>query len=173
MAAPQPILGGVSAVVVDAIVRDRRGNPVTDLTKADFELFEDGVRQEIAELTVVGAGNPSARSMDDRSVPAAGGTARPRSTPAFTAIVFDRLAPEVRDQAARAAHALVDTLREDDFAGVFLIDHSLRILQTYTTDRAALRRALDVVAGRRCRGCHADAADEPHAPGAGDGRLLR
>jgi hypothetical protein len=39
---------------VDVVVRDRKGNPVTDLRKDDFELFERGVRQDIADLTTAG-----------------------------------------------------------------------------------------------------------------------
>ena len=34
---------GVTAVLVDVVVRDRRGQPVRDLTAADFEVLEDGV----------------------------------------------------------------------------------------------------------------------------------
>ena len=34
----------VTAIVVDVIVRDRDGNPVTGLTANDFELIEDKVR---------------------------------------------------------------------------------------------------------------------------------
>ena len=32
-------------VEVDAVVTDERGNPVKDLTQADFEVYEDGKRQ--------------------------------------------------------------------------------------------------------------------------------
>src|SRR5690242_2187340 len=35
---------------VDVVVRDRAGRPVTGLTKDDFELFENGVRQTITNL---------------------------------------------------------------------------------------------------------------------------
>jgi len=39
----------VSTRLVDvaAVVLDKRGNPVTDLKKEDFEVFEDGKRQRI------------------------------------------------------------------------------------------------------------------------------
>ena len=38
---------GVDLVPIDVSVIDRKGRPVTDLTQADFEIFEDGVRQDI------------------------------------------------------------------------------------------------------------------------------
>jgi hypothetical protein len=38
---------GIELIEVDAIVTDRDGNPVRDLTAADFEIFEDGRPQAI------------------------------------------------------------------------------------------------------------------------------
>jgi len=43
----------VNYVEVDAFVTDAAGNPVTSLTKDDFELFEDGKRQEVANFSLV------------------------------------------------------------------------------------------------------------------------
>jgi hypothetical protein len=34
---PRPFETGTTAVVIDVVVRDARGRPVTDLTPADFE----------------------------------------------------------------------------------------------------------------------------------------
>lgn len=42
---------GVTMVPVPVRVADRQGNPVTDLSAADFEVFENGVPQEIAQLS--------------------------------------------------------------------------------------------------------------------------
>jgi VWFA-related protein len=42
---------GAAAVVVDANVRDRNGRPVTKLDLSDFELFDNGVRQKVHELS--------------------------------------------------------------------------------------------------------------------------
>jgi uncharacterized protein (TIGR03435 family) len=44
---------GVRWVDVDAVVRDRRGNFITGLTKDDFEVFEDGKLQTLDKLTFV------------------------------------------------------------------------------------------------------------------------
>src|SRR5204862_6970879 len=35
---------------VDVVVRDRHGNPVVGLTKADFEIFENGVPQPVTNF---------------------------------------------------------------------------------------------------------------------------
>jgi len=44
---PPVFRAGVNAVRVDVIVTDKNGNPVGDLTQADFEVQEDGKPQEI------------------------------------------------------------------------------------------------------------------------------
>src|SRR3954454_8501941 len=46
----------VDLVTNDIIVRDEKGNFVPDLKKEDFEIFEDGVKQDIASMTVVTGG---------------------------------------------------------------------------------------------------------------------
>src|SRR5262249_54044790 len=44
---PPSFRSGVALVLVDAVVRDRNGALVTGLTADDFDLFEDGARQQI------------------------------------------------------------------------------------------------------------------------------
>ena len=44
---------GVEYVEVDAVVTDPQGNVVADLTKDDFEIFEDGVRQLVTTFSAV------------------------------------------------------------------------------------------------------------------------
>jgi hypothetical protein len=36
-----------AAILVDVVVRDKKGAPILGLTAADFDLFEDGVRQKL------------------------------------------------------------------------------------------------------------------------------
>jgi VWFA-related protein len=42
----------VDLVTTDVIPRDEEGNFISDLTKDDFEIYEDGVKQEIISMTV-------------------------------------------------------------------------------------------------------------------------
>ncbi|MGE0042608.1 MAG: VWA domain-containing protein [Vicinamibacterales bacterium] len=50
----QPVFrGGVNFVRVDVIVTDKQGNPVTDLTPADFEVLEDGKPQSVETFRLV------------------------------------------------------------------------------------------------------------------------
>src|SRR5687768_5085839 len=51
---PQPTFrAGINYVAVDVIVKDRRDNPVIDLRKEEFEVFEDGRPQPIEEFRLV------------------------------------------------------------------------------------------------------------------------
>ena len=49
----------IDAVTMDVIVKDENGRFISDLTKDDFEVFEDGVKQDLASLTVVSGGRVS------------------------------------------------------------------------------------------------------------------
>src|SRR5688572_12723836 len=46
----------VRVIDIDVVVTDRKGNPITGLTREDFELFEDGKRVEIAYFSSVVGG---------------------------------------------------------------------------------------------------------------------
>ncbi len=57
---PPPVFrGGVNFVRVDVIVTDRQGNTVTDLTRDDFEISEDGKPQTVELFRLINTdGNP-------------------------------------------------------------------------------------------------------------------
>src|SRR5437867_1139147 len=46
----------VDLVTTDVLVRDEKGNFIPDLRKEDFEVYEDGVLQDISSMTVVHGG---------------------------------------------------------------------------------------------------------------------
>ena len=152
-----PVKTITTGVVVDVTVVDNNGNPVLDLAPEDFELSEGGVRQQIVSATLVKGGivTPLKTTAAVESQPAdrpaplgtqATGTPRPAVAPNVTAILFDRLSPESRALARRAALAYVATLTPPhDYAGVFLADLSLRTFQPFTNEREKLARGIDVV----------------------------
>lgn len=57
---PQPVFrAGVNFVRVDVIVNDNKGEPVTNLTQADFEVLEDGKPQTVEQFRLIRVdGNP-------------------------------------------------------------------------------------------------------------------
>src|SRR5262245_52918112 len=46
----------VDLVTNDVVVRDEKGNFVPDLKKDEFEIYEDGVKQDVVQMTVVTGG---------------------------------------------------------------------------------------------------------------------
>ena len=54
--ATQPFRISIDLVTNDIIVRDEKGNFVPDLKKDEFEIWEDGVKQDITSMTVVTGG---------------------------------------------------------------------------------------------------------------------
>lgn len=51
--APPTFAADVEQVTVDAVVTDKKGNPITDLTPADFTVLEDGKPQSIANFEAI------------------------------------------------------------------------------------------------------------------------
>ena len=140
-----------AAVVVDVIVRDKKGHPVVDLTKDDFEVFENGTVQTLLdfERAVPGASAPqvaAASSTPARSAVAGVGAAdaeAPLKEQAVTAIVFDWLTDQSRYEAWKAASMLLDQMDANDYVAVFVIDQALRRLVPYTRDTRVLKAAFD------------------------------
>lgn len=147
---------GSSEVLLDAVVRDKRGRPVRDLTASDFEVYEDGVPQRISSFRLVtkGAGGvgDAARGGGPSAPGRAGGTrpgAAGEASFSAVAIVFDRLSTGARARAREAALSyLAADASADEFVGVFAVDQSLRVLQAFTNDRGLARRAVEASASQ-------------------------
>src|SRR5262249_44146603 len=43
----------VNEVVLDVVVRDKKGHAIKDLKSSDFEVYEDGLRQDISSFRLV------------------------------------------------------------------------------------------------------------------------
>jgi len=52
----QVIRTGVELITTDAIVRDSRGQFIADLKKEEFEIYEDGVKQQLVSFTLTHGG---------------------------------------------------------------------------------------------------------------------
>jgi len=150
----QKVVVGSSEVLFDVVVRDKRGRAVTDLSPADFEVYEDGVRQQLNSFRLVSrepAGGDAAGRTAGGAEPAkdeGAAAVRPKVAGAddatrlsAVAIVFDRLTPDARARARQAALAYVGA--KEDLVGVFLTDLSLVTLQPFTDDMNLVRQAIE------------------------------
>ncbi|HTV00744.1 MAG TPA: VWA domain-containing protein [Luteitalea sp.] len=168
-AAPRRATGGdsagVTAVVVDLVVRDRKGLPVTNLTADDFEVLEDGVPQPVGSFRLPMAqaipASPSAGPTRQQAGPAV--PTRPAAPPppanaaapnaraasSVVALVFDRLSPDSRRFTTQAADRYIGKGAESDHVvGLFAADWGLEIVQPFTRDAALLRKAMATIATR-------------------------
>jgi VWFA-related protein len=122
---PEPKISVQSNIVtVSAIVRDKHGQIISDLTKNDFTLDEDGRPQSITYF------------------------ARQNDLPLAVGLLVDTSMSQRRvlDQERTASSTFVDhTLREEKKDQAFLIhfDREVELLEDFTSSRKKLEAALD------------------------------
>ena len=123
--APQVFRAEVGIVRVEVLVT-RGGSPVRGLAAADFELRDDGLLQDLEPILE-------------------------EQTPVEAVLVLDAsgsVSGPKLDSLQAAAGAFLDGLRSGEHAAVLAFNHEVQLLQTLTTDLAAVRRALDRVSPR-------------------------
>lgn len=144
-------------VVIDLVAVDREGRFIADLRPDEIEVKEDGKRQAVQLLRLVGSPAPAsavpsagaradqatARAADTSTAPA--GTAD--TPPRRLAIVVDTLSLSI-DAVPRVRQALLDAL--DDLPDglpvlVATIGPALQVVHPFTTDKAVLRRAVSAL----------------------------
>ncbi len=152
----------VSVVNVDVYVTDRQGNPVTGLTRDDFELLVDGRPEAITNFFAVAgpaAAASSAASEPPAPTPAPGETPTapveakaapltdetPESQRLWMVIYVDNsnLDPLNRNRVFRQLRAFLhDTVDATDEVMVVSYDRPLRVRQPFTSDPQAVTRTL-------------------------------
>ena len=139
-----------SGVVVDVVVRDKQGRPVTNLAATDFEILEDSVRQSRRVRAVLRRRRAQERRRGRRRGWSRRGKAgsRPRLAegPQIIALAWDRLEPEGSAIAYKAARRLIETKAPGELVGVFVTDRTLRTIAPYTTDAGRLTTAVEQLA---------------------------
>ncbi|MBI1941922.1 MAG: VWA domain-containing protein [Acidobacteria bacterium] len=127
-------------VLLDMVVRDKKGRPITDLEPREVVVLEDGQKREIiafryvdGNVTPLPAGGTAAESIPD-----------PLRHINLVTLVFERLGTEGRILARQAAlDFLGGEVPENVWVSVFTIDQRLYALQKFTKDRDLLRQAVD------------------------------
>jgi len=102
----------VPLVTVDVTVQDAAGNLITDLPREDFEVYEDGIRQDIRYFL-------------------------PVSAPESILLLFDR-SGSTQDKwplMQRAVAEFVTRLRSQDQIAIATFDYDFQVQQQWTRDR--------------------------------------
>ncbi len=132
------IKAGTDEVLLDVVVRDKKGKPVKDLQPGDFEVTDNGQRQKILSMRLV-------EGVDGGAKANAGGTALdPLRQIRLVSLVFDKLGLEARRVSRTAAlDILKQDLGQNVYYSVWVIDQRLSAVQQFTNDRELLRKAIE------------------------------
>jgi VWFA-related protein len=130
-------------VPVRVIVRDADGRPVRNLTKGDFQIFDDGKPQVITQFSAEREAPASVPSAPKPENEAGAPTAAPAIADRFVALYFDDLVmkfedlPRIRDAATKY---LQTALQATDRVGIFTSSEKGNV--DFTADRDKLQQAL-------------------------------
>jgi VWFA-related protein len=155
-AAPQEFFAdivSVNVVNVDVYVTDKKGNPITGLTKDDFQVFEDKRPMAITNFYAVEGRKPAAASDEPPppAVAAAPGVPAPAAEPIpedqrLRLIVYIdnfNIHPFNRNRVMRELRTFLNTqVTREDRVMLVTYDRSLKVRRTFTSDPALVSAAL-------------------------------
>ncbi|MEO7659892.1 MAG: VWA domain-containing protein [Pyrinomonadaceae bacterium] len=120
-----PIRVDSSLIRLNVGVVDQKGRPITDLDRSNFEVFEDGVKQEISRL-------------------------EPSSAPFSVVIILDMSGSTLgfRQVIKQAAFRFVDALSPNDRVAVIEFYDKVNVRNDFTTDRSVIANSIEVANGR-------------------------
>ncbi len=124
-------------VVLDLVVRDKKGKQVRDLDASSLEITDNGERQTITSFRLV----------DGKEALSKGASTAldPLRQVHLVTLVFERLDSESRRRARQAAMDLLKAdLGQNTYYAVVAIDQRLSALQEFTNDRDKLRTAIEL-----------------------------
>jgi VWFA-related protein len=124
-------------VLLDVVVRDKKGHPVNNLKPDDFQVFDNGEQKKIVAFRLVQGGEAVIE-----------GGARTQLDPLrqirLVTMIFQCGSNDARRLAHDAAMGLVKgELGQNVYMAVMTIDRKLEVIQSFTNDPALLRKAID------------------------------
>ncbi|HXK07281.1 MAG TPA: VWA domain-containing protein [Verrucomicrobiae bacterium] len=125
-------------VLLDLIVRDKKGKPVTDLKPSDLNVFDSGAKQTLTGFRLV-AGSEAIASGGAKT------TLDPLRQVRLVTLAFESMNEASQRKLARSA--ALDLVQGGQGTNVFysvvVISAQLLVLQQFTTDKAALTKAIE------------------------------
>ncbi len=128
----------VDEVVLDFIVRDKKGKPIADIKPGDVTITDNGAKQEITSFRLVSGAE---------AIMSSGSTVAldPLRQIRLVTLAFESMGEG--DQRRTARQAAVDLVKGDQGTNVFysvvMINTRLLVLQPFTKDKAALVKAIE------------------------------
>ena len=136
----------VDLVEVEAVVTDRRERRVTDLTRDDFEVLEDGRPVELTHFAGAGGGESSPPSA---APPVASAATAVPAPPVHVVLYLDdaQMLPTERNRMLERFAPLLDALPPAARIQVLIHDAGRADRQPFTRDRGAVLAVLERAAG--------------------------
>ena len=120
-----PIRVNSALIRLNVGVVDQKGRPITSLDRSNFELFEDGVKQEISRL-------------------------EPSAAPFSVVMILDMSGSTLgfRQVLKASAFRFIDALSPEDRVAVIEFYDKVNVRNDFTTDRRTIANSIDVANGR-------------------------
>lgn len=142
-------------IQIDATVTDKNGKIITDLKPEDFEIYENGERQDITNFSFVAAGSEpvqapvAPKGVEKNSVPAPPPVSlRPEQVRRTIALVVDDLGLSFESvyQVRRALRKFVDEqMQPNDLVAIIRTGGGAGALQQFTSNKQQLYAAIEAV----------------------------
>jgi VWFA-related protein len=135
---PTVVKTNVDEVVLDVVVRDKKGKPVNDLTESQVSVSDNGVKQTLTSFRLV-------QGSEAISATGAKMPLDPLRQVRLVTLAFEPLGEA--DQRLRARNAALDLIKGQQGTNVYysvvVINTRLLVLQQFTKDQAALSTAIE------------------------------
>jgi VWFA-related protein len=132
------VKGGVDEVLLDIVVQDKKGKPITDLKPGDVTVIDNGVKQKITSFRLVHGAE---------AITQTGATTKldPLRQIRLVTLAFEAISEA--DQRKMARTAALDLINGDQGTNVFysvvMLNTRLLVLQPFTNDKDALAGAIE------------------------------
>ena len=158
---PPPIVEDTGDVVkittnliqIDVVVTDKKGNQVTDLKPEDFEIYENGKKQDISNFSYIFTQSPkesedikTQKSKNKYSVPAPSAKLKLEQVKRTYALVIDDLGlsfetvPYVKDSLRKFVN---EQVQPGDLVAIIRTGSGIGALQAFTSDKRQMLAAID------------------------------
>ena len=147
----------INYVEVDAAVFDREGNFVGDLGQQDFEIYEDGVKQDVTAFTLVNIpiqrAEPAPLQATAPVRPDVVSNEEPFDGRLYVIVLDDKHTAAMRTVLVkRAAEQFIeDYMADNDMAAVISTSGRTEATQEFTSDKRLLLRSVDGFIGQKLR----------------------
>ncbi len=145
------IKANVDEVLLDVVIRDKKGKPIKDLTAEELSVFDNGQKQAIKSFRLVEGAEAISKG---EHIPL-----DPLRALRLVTLVFEPLSNDARRIARQAAKELVKGQTGTNvFFAVVTINNGLFVLQEFSRDKDALQSAIDRATSGQHTGYAAESA---------------